>query len=415
MAALVCGTTMAEGRQQMVSNLNLRQSNLKATELKAPTTLTRKNVAKRAEGITKVEDFAGVWELSCNTLLQGGSNLLELSIEVADAAAGELAITGWPGGNFVVPATVNLEAGIFSLPNNFYLGKDMNGDITYFYIKAADSEGTILDGAADVEGSYGEIEGNSVVFPTLDIWAIGDPNYEDFGWWLLSYTNQLSQPTDPDLGWEEYGTATFEDGWIMPAADLNPADLPWTVNISKSTEVEGQYRIDSPYLSEDCPLNGGNKGYIVFNISDPDFALALPGFYSGFDNGTDNLYLFNLEGYYTSAGYASAIIKQAYEDDIQNWSNYKDGVTTLYNCCFDISSTCSKMYRWQDENGNSLADQMVSKITFDLPPVSVGTIGAPEQNVVEFFNLQGMRVEKPAPGQILIKRTANGAMKTVIR
>lgn len=73
------------------------------------------------------------------------------------------------------------------------------------------------------------------------------------------------------------------------------------------------------------------------------------------------------------------------------------------------------MYRWQDENGNSLADQMVSKITFDLPPVSVGTIGAPEQNVVEFFNLQGMRVEKPAPGQILIKRTANGAMKTVIR
>lgn len=419
-AALVCGTAAAEGRQQIASNLNLRQTNLKATEIQKNAKLSRKDVVKHAgeEGITKVEDFAGVWELSFFDLLEAADNTLELTIDVADAAAGELAITGWSdGGNFVVPATVNLETGIFSIPNNFFLGRDNYGDNCFFYIKSVDENYDLNDGATDVEASYGEIEDTAIIFPELDIWAIGDPADESLGWWFLSYQNKLSQPEsyDPSLGWEDYGTATFEDGWIIPAMGASPADYPWTVNISKSTEVAGQYRIDAPYLSEDCPFAGGKEGYTVFNISDPEFVSVLPGFYSGFDNGSKKLYLFNIEGAYSSAGYDAEEIKGFYVDEITNWSNYANGVATIYNCCFEYSPSGQSLYTWLDENGNSLADMMVSKITFDMDPVSVGTIGAPAQNTVEFFNLQGMPVKNPAPGQLLIKRTANGAVKTIIR
>ncbi len=412
MAALTCGSLFAEGRQAMsqTSVEPISPINSKMALVNAPVGMQKKAAAKAFESI---EDFAGAWELTCQPLLNNMSGILELYIEVTDAATGKLTLSGWPQ-NFEVEATVDLQNKIFTIPNNQYLGKDSYGDTNYFYIKAVDSNYEIADGSANVEATYGEINGNNVIFPELDIWAIGDPNEEDLGWWFLSYTNQMSQPiqVDPNEGWESFGTATFEDGWTMAGFGYEASMYPWTVNISKSTEEVDLYRIDCPYTAADSPVEG-EAGYIVFDLSDPNFVRVLPDFFSGMRNGpTTKLYYFNIEGFLSD--YSAEDIKQQFADQISEWSSFKDGIVNILNCRFDIQTPCTKLYVWQDQQNNSLEYLMKTKITFDNFN-GVNAINTADSNKVEFFNLQGMPVANPASGELVIKRTANGTVKTIIR
>ena len=373
---------------------------------------TAKRAAAQSENIS-VADIEGAYTLTTTTLLTSGPSELELYISVEDEATGDISLTGLFN-DYAVKGNFDAATGTLAIFNNQDLGEDPDGDKLVFYIKGLTDNGYLADGIADVEASIAEYNNGVFTFPMYDIWALGTPEAENLGWWLLTYNNVMTliDPNfDPNEGWSFYSTGVFEDGWIIPAAGVSPSDYPWTVNIQKKDDIDGLYRIDCPYTAEECPLSGGKDGYIVFSIADPDYVTVLPDFYSGMDNGSSKLYLFNLEGMYEAAGYDKETVMSAL-GEIENWSYFSDGVANIYNCRFDLQTPCQSLYVWQDSNGQSLVDEMVSKITFDLDPSKVINIAPETMGHVEYYNLQGVRLDRPSKGINI--RVADGKATKVI-
>lgn len=427
LATLISGSAIAAERMQMSGNLDcMKRTKNAGIEMAQPITsmkLTKKNAGTRAEEINW-DEMEGEWEFSYINLNKGEEETRSLTIEIINEETGEIAISGWvkDKADFVLPAKIDPETLDITLPNNYYLGYDKNGYQNWFYVKTYyfdDNENLVLDpGAADVEAATGKLYGYSMMFDESQVWAIGEPDNEAAGWWLLSAMNLIRIPKAINESWINYGTATFEDGWIIPGTGNKPEDMPWTVNVAKNTAMPGLYYLNNPYIAEGSELKhmAIEGGYIMFNISDPEMVIVYPGVFSGF-NHNGRFYNFNAEGgYYVGLGYSAETIKHDFLEADLNLSNYnkETGVVTIYNCVFDTNSECSNFQEWT-KDGVSLAPLMTSKITFDIEQNSVGTIGAEKLSKVEYYNLQGMPVENPAKGEILIKRTANGAVKTIIK
>ena len=203
---------------------------------------------QRAASFGSIADMAGAWEWSGQNLLTSNAPSGELTITITNATTGAATISGFIQ-NFVLQATIDFAKGTVSIPNNQDLGRDSNGDKNYFYLKDVTADGNITDGLGSAAASVGKIEGTTIVFPELDVWAFGDYNQENLGWWYLCYANTLTSlefQGDPNEGWEDFGTADFEDGWIMPGFEEDPSSAPWTVNVQKAPKQPTSIALTSP-------------------------------------------------------------------------------------------------------------------------------------------------------------------------
>lgn len=258
----------------------------------------------------------------------------------------------------------------------------------------------------------------------------------DHGFWWAAYSKANYDPkflegylglfdvvelipyVEPDFneGWEDFTTGTFVDGWITPSlgetGPVNPASYPWAVDIQKSTTEENVYRLKSPYAAERSTING-QQGSIVFNITDPDFVVVEPGYKSGvlLENGA-SLYLFNIEGFFTSLGYEKDEINEVMTQNNFKKSTYVDGVVNIPTCRFDMNRIAGTLYVWDE----ATAAYMIASITFDQKPsdgINDVTI-SDNDGAVEYFNLQGVRVANPENG-LYIRRQGNKAQKVLVK
>ena len=80
-----------------------------------------------------------------------------------------------------------------------------------------------------------------------------------------------------------------------------------------------------------------------------------------------------------------------------------------------MPSALDKAYSWT-VSGVSVADKMVAKITINkLAGVDNVAIDNDADAPVEFFNLQGVRVDNPEAGRLVIKRQGSKVTKMVVR
>lgn len=375
------------------------------------------------EPLEGVDAIAGEYEYSYYGLLSGnsGAQTGALTISVTNAATGEVAISGWPQ-SYVVKGKFDPQAGTLTIANKQNLGADSYGDDNYFYVKGVDEEGNLLSGASDVEATVGTFADYTVTFPTLDVWVIGDFNNEALGYWWLSYRNVFNGEdpnNDPNEGWEDFCTADFEDGWILPAYTMGgepilPSDMPWTVNVQKSTSDENLYRLDNPYTAEGCPIPSTatkTGGYIVFSIEDPEFVIVMPGIFSGALTGVNKICCVNEAGFYTGQGYTKEQIIAGLDDFQSSTYNDDTRVVNIPNCGFNFTSNGGVYYTWTDSENNSLAANMQAKITLSRSTSAVTNVEVDDQNApVVYYNLQGVRVENPANG-VFIRVQGNKAVK----
>ena len=430
MAAAVTLTAAANTRQQAVPFPKSAEAVLEIPAL--PVTALSAN----AVDFKTVADVAGDYDWSYTGLLNGdsGAKTAVVTIKVLDAATGEVAIEGLvsAGTGITVPVKgkVDLAAGTLTVANKQDLGTDSYGDKNYFYFKSANSEGELNDGATDVESVVATISGTTFTFPEMCIFAVGDYNNESLGWWKLTYKNKFTvyeTPTDGiDLTeWTEFTTATMIDGWVMPIVYrnvngeqvyLDANEYPLTVKVAKNNEDPSLILIENPYLqASGFPLTTCESGYIVLDITDPDFVLVLPGVYSGFSNGANRVYCMNLEAFYVYKGYSKEVIQASLKDQVTEWSTMKtvDGksVIDIPNCRFNYPDALDKMYTW-----NGRADAMKAKFTFASAIDAVEDITVADENApVEYFNLQGVRVNEPAAGTLVIRRQGTKATKVFVK
>ncbi len=414
LSVMLCGSAFAEGRQPMVKNISTANNVVEAS-----TTFNTaggvKKAPARAAGFATIEDMAGAYEWTGQNLLQSNAPGGELTLTVTNPVTGAATISGF-NQNFVLKATIDFAKGTVSIPSPQDLGKDSYGDQNYFYLKDVTNEGNVVNGLGSAAASVGTIDGTTIVFPELDVWAFGDYNDETVGWWYLCYANSMSaiiENENPNEGWEDFGTAVFEDGWMVPGAGEEPSDYPWTVNVQKSIDTPDLYRLDKPYMADGCPFDDGKAGYIVFSIADPGFVRVLPGIYSGMNNGANKLNFFNLDGFYADMGFTKEEIKAELPDYV--FSTYADGVVNVATCRFNMPSAPDKAYSWT-VSSVSVADKMVAKITINkLAGVDNVAIDNDADAPVEFFNLQGVRVDNPEAGRLVIKRQGSKVTKMVVR
>lgn len=419
--AAIAISANAEGRQKAVNEPVV----VKGPTATAVISLEGKKTTTGARATAK--DFEGSYTLTGYKLTSGGGNYsLELTITLDNALSNDVTISGFPQG-FEVKGTIDPDEETLSIANNQELGTDNAGDMNYFYFKSINSDYEIEDGASSIDESVATYYDGTFTFPTLEIWAIGDPNQEELGWWLLGYgmtMTYIDPNADPNEGWDDYGTATFTDGWIVSGYVDNdgnaivPSDYPWTVNIQKSQTNDNLYRVNCPYQAEECPIDENGAGYYVFSLEDPEYVIVYPGVASGAMYGTEPIRGFNMEGFYLSQGYDKAVIQQA--NVLSNYSNYNEaeGIVTIYNCRFNMPSSEDKAYTWQTSEGESLVDNMVSTITFNNDSNGIEDIITDKTDInapAEYYNIQGMKVKNPTPGSIYIVRKGGKVSKMLVK
>lgn len=252
-----------------------------------------------------------------------------------------------------------------------------------------------------------------------------------FGWY---YVNIL-QPMDSYFGdydggmfkyvdsdWADCGTAQFEDGFLacLNGVYTSPA---YSVKCKKSNVQGGLVMLYQPYNASSpyADINAGDgNGYIVLNIQNTDCVLVRPNVYSGFTTsdaiGEGKIFLTNAEGNdFYLAGYGYDEIIEAAEyfgDPISTMTS--DGVVSIptgrYSPVYDVLA----YQQWTDADENAIPMASVVRLPAEALSGVEGIIMDINNAANEYFNLQGVRINNPERGQIVIVKNGNKSTKVVL-
>lgn len=208
------------------------------------------------------------------------------------------------------------------------------------------------------------------------------------------------QYVDP---WTLLGEGTFTGDVYFKTFGMTASD--YTVNVYKSNTNENLYRVENPLKGLYAALNYSGESPKWEIETDDANNISLPLTSSGINGGsTDGLYYV-------------ATYNQALEDVTATPEEYrakvvKESTKTTFTfptkSLILYASTAKKIYF-----GNTT--EVILTINHD--DNSVNDIIADEENnaPVEFFNLQGQRVNNPAAGQLVIRRQGTKVAKVLVK
>lgn len=236
-----------------------------------------------------------------------------------------------------------------------------------------------------------------------------------------------------DVNWQDFGVATFVDGWVLPGLGINQFDRNnwYEVDVQQHIMNTNRYRLVDPYHSGPAAKYNSSteKGYIVFDVTDPNHVLVNPNLVAaGFANedlGLSRIYCYNMLQYYVNAtGYPAATIVEAMGEDMA-YTTYKDNLVTLagyldkeygyiYDANFGTPDVREGGYAWPNENGDSL--DMTTYIFMpgaDLDGIEDVMIDANDATTT-FYNLNGIKVDRPGKG-IYVVKSGNKVRKVILK
>lgn len=227
--------------------------------------------------------------------------------------------------------------------------------------------------------------------------------------------------------WTTIGTASLVDGWVIPGfyeneVQINPADnVIEGVTLQQNKDDKNLYRLWKPYTGGNSDLvesvnTSKYDGQIQFDLSDPDHVVVVPcGLPGGFKSSTGEFYFTNelgwLMSYYGDELDKDEIIEWYYGDEPADTYNPATGVITIQpeSITFDHDSAYSKGYGWEDPHAAIISSEAL------IDPLGVANVGIDANQPVEYFNLQGIRVNNPEKGQVVIRRQGSDSAKVIIK
>lgn len=396
----------------------------------------------RGAELNTIEDFEGVYEVSGQSLISNAVPA-EFELTVTDTTTGEVVISGFPQ-EFTVTGVLDVAAKTLTIANDQYLGPDSYGDDNYFYLKPVEGS-SVQGGKSDAAATVGTISDEGVItFPVLDVWAIGDYNDEGLGWWMLTYAMEMTlqlpedENADPNEGWTTVGNAKVQDGWVLPAFDVDQSEEQYLYECELQQNIENTnvYRLVNPFHGNSplADLNEDTKGgYIQFDVTDPDHVYFEP-VNSGFalsGAGINKMFCYNELTFWClyydmePAGFVELVKQQDWED-LFKWTTFKDRCVTLSSvydetndpdtnepigwvndACFGYNSQIASGTSWTNTN-------MEAKIYFPDYTGIESVNAVQEVQGIEYYNLQGIKVEHPSAG-IYVVRQGNSTSKRLFR
>jgi|GEM_PF-1269875 len=367
----------------------------------------------------------------------------ELPFKDYDTQSGEFAVVP-TGDNKVnvygitsdpLPGTVDFSKGTITLPGTFDLGdKNFGGTlgtkqvILYTYVanqatgkwEKKENEPFILD---IVEGGLKSREGYCYIGDVIGTTSSMITGGYDF--------NLIKQNEENPEQWHTTGEATFiDDAYFMPIWNWAYFGLSGTPSLTcqfqRSSADENLVALYNPYgglndyvhslgaqFAEDDLNEGDLPGRIVINIANKQ-CVYVPFTYVGAIS-TTLFFGTNTEATQIAEGSTTEeLIDFMGVDALSNY-NEATKVITLKNCLFTARGW--RNASWHDIFAEDAPENEcpTDMFTIMLPEVESGikNITVDENAPVEYFNLQGIRVENPAKG-LYIKRQGNTATKVIL-
>lgn len=273
--------------------------------------------------------------------------------------------------NYDLDSSASTLTGYFNSPISYYeglgnlhFGMIISGYIynPVFTVNVADNKTTL---SLSQQGFIGYPNGASYSGQFITSVVIS----ADFDIYALEVEEENPEEENPK--WEDAGTATLIDGWVLPAFGVNQLDEDYwfEVPLQRHVDNENLYRLVDPYHAEGFAakdLNESTKvGYIVFDATDPDHVVVNPeGVEAGFANsdlGITKFYCNNTLALYAALfGYEPSFIVSILGDGIPA-TTFKEGVLSLgyyddpeygrqYDANFGIQGEPTGGYIWTDKN-----------------------------------------------------------------
>lgn len=213
--------------------------------------------------------------------------------------------------------------------------------------------------------------------------------------------------------WEDAGVAIlFDGGFFTPLPRFGIGfKTPVEVVLEKSVETEGLYRLVHPWNSYfDKELDS----YLEFNIADPKNVI-IPTQYTGVvDAEYGAASVQNFVGMYVAGGFGVDDAMAAMNGKEDQYLCTYDDVTKVVN--MPVGSTFTT-FAGDLEGVWNVGEKYGATASYIVLPggetSGVDMIVNDENAPVEYYNLQGIRVKNPAPGQLVIRRQGSDITKVI--
>lgn len=336
--------------------------------------------------------------------------------ETLDVVFGHLVFTN---------CTVNL-AGVYDGVAAYYLCKT---DKEFYF--TLDEEGNIYAGTPiDNEiweaGGYTDAQLEDMVCVASSVLTNYDPDGDGglYGYWFCMWIHgeKLNFPKFEydEAEWEHVGTALLQEPWSTIWYDVERPE--YEVELYRSKTENTTYLLMHPF-GEYTPWGeftaSADPGHIVFSIGNPDCVVVHPRVYSfstpsSEDDETElfEIYCYNQEGYdhfINFIGTEHISDNYKYLNMETSWFDAKTRTVHLYNARFNFGVWYDSYYFYDDPTGYIILPEGYSSN-------AVEAIDTDDSNVPEeYYNLQGLKLQTPEKGQVVIVRKGNKASKMVVR
>lgn len=420
-------------RQNMVISADMRASNRNMEKAPAKSPISREDLCQlyRYHSLNAIEGAEAGWA----------------SLEITPGqTANTVVLTGLLWG-FPVTGTFDAQAGTITLEEQpVFYNTYYNEYVNLYPMKWNEAGDGVVDAASFVftyradgmaEAQAGLEVGDLAGCVLSDLYDILHyttpslkPQGKGFGWYYLNILQPMSMyfaKTDINFTynaseWKDCGTAQYEDGFM--GCHIGVYTTPaYSVSVKQNTNNSSEVMLYQPYgaTSPYGETNvGDGNGYIVFNVSNPDCVVVRPLVYSGYQTdenvGEGKIYLSNYAGvnYYLNGASFQDIIDEAeyYGDELATMT--MDGVVTipdgLYAPVYDVLAYS----QWMTNDGSAIPMRSVIHLPEEALAGVEGIIMDTEKTNNIFFNLQGVRINNPEKGQIVIVKNGNNARKVVL-
>lgn len=366
-----------------------------------------------AQDYTTVDDMCAVYNWD-NTDL-GGDLSCRVTIKKDGKVENGVIITGiWDKYEVKGTFVYNSDKDSYISIENQRVGFDPEkGEFLSFvhltYEGQIDPEPLLLDNSMD--GDLMTFEEYGIVGETMDGKYIftGTDDLIEYGYmaWLIR------QGALPITTWEDAGTATlFDGGFFTPLPRFGIGfKEPVEVELEKSTETEGLYRLVKPWNSY---FRKEYDSYLEFDISDPDCVIIPTQPTGHVDEEYGAASVQNFVGMYIASGFGkddayAAITPGKEGEHICTYDDKTKVITIPVNAAFTTFAKDDSY--WNVGKAHGAADSYI------VMPGSAGidTVISEDSNApVEYYNLQGIRIDNPSSGQLVIRRQGSDVKKIIM-
>lgn len=381
--------------------------------------LAGKNKAVAKAAPATINELAGLYNWMYADMIANETTTDEVSIEPDVTTENGIIISGLFGEDNI-KGTYDATTKTITIPyqiigyNNQYAEDVVFSNVTY----TADAEGNLTEigdpDYGDVNFFYVEAQD---CFMTDQIYCLVGENETGFtnadGWYSLAYMAIITH----SLPWKDLGTAKFYGDDFFPAVfGKAPGEVELSIQQSPYEGEENVYRLVGPW---DKAFDRELGTYLVFDISDPDCVL-IPQQATGITETTmGKSYVENWYGDLIAAGLTKEDFlngNPAYEldpatpEEITTYDAATRTVNIPVGSAFTIFAKSNSVYYISQENGGKPAYIILPEmVEGGVDNITVSDENAP----VEYFNLQGIRVNNPVKGGLYIQRQGNKAIKVI--